>query len=465
MTLLYKAFLPFLTAASVPEETADTMSTLKILLYILIVFLMLVLSAFFSGTEISFNAANKLRLKQSAESNVTFAKLAYKTSEHFTTALCAILIGNNLANIAASTCCTALFIDLFYRLFKTNGFDGIATTVATVVMTIIVLIFGEIIPKVLCKQHADKTVLFVALPIRIITILLFPLVAVVLGLLFILRKIWGKDNEGSPDVTEDELASIIDTVEEEGVIDEGQSELLQSSLEFHETTVEEVMTPRIDLVTIDIDDEPEEIRNTVENSIYSRIPVYRDSIDDIIGVLYLNQYYKATVDNPEADIESMLLKPLCLHKTMKLPAALHHLRDRKTHMAIVIDEFGGTLGVVTVEDILEEIVGDIWDETDEIIPDIIQIDEDRYEVNGDMNIDDFFYELDYNPIDFECDYSTVGGWAIQNLNSDPHVGDVFDYAHLHVLVSEMEDDVRVTKLIVTVGKQSDDDEEEENDEE
>ncbi len=426
---------------------------------------MLVFSAFFSGTEISFNASNKMRLKQSAEQKVPFAKLAYRTSEHFTTALCAILIGNNLANIAASTCCTALFIDLFYRLFKSSGFDGIATTVSTVVMTVIVLIFGEIIPKVLCRQHADKTVLFVALPIRIITILLFPLVAVVLGFLYVLRLIWGRDNpEGTPDVTEDELSSIIDTVEEEGVIDEGQSELLQSSLEFHETTVEEVMTPRIDLVTIDIDDDPSDIRDTVENSTYSRIPVYRDSIDDIIGVLYLNQYYKATVDNPEADIESMLLKPLFLHKTMKLPNALHHLRERKTHMAIVIDEFGGTLGVVTVEDILEEIVGDIWDESDEIIPDIIQIAENRYEVNGDMNIDDFFYEIDYNPTDFECNYSTVGGWAIENLNSDPHVGDVFDYEYIHVLVSEMEDDVRVTKLIVTVEKPENEDGDEDKEE-
>ena len=178
-------------------------------------------------------------------------------------------------------------------------------------------------------------------------------------------------------------------------------------------------------------------------------------------MLYLNQYYKATVENPDAKIEDMLIKPLFLHKTMKLPAALHHLRDRKTHMAIVIDEFGGTLGVVTVEDILEEMVGDIWDETDEIIPDIVPLGEDRFEINGDMNIDDFFYEFDYVPHDFECEYSTVGGWAIESLNSDPHVGDVFDYAHFHILVSEMEDEVRVTKLIVTVGKTEEEKEEEE----
>ena len=436
------------------------MTPVRYIVYSVIIFAMLVFSAFFSGSEISFNASNKMRLRKSAEEKVRGAKLALRMSENFTTSLCAILIGNNLANIAASTCATAIFIDLFYRIFRSNGYDGAASTVATVVMTFIVLIFGEIIPKVLCKRFADRIVLIVALPVRVITYILFPPVAVVLGFMWLLRKIWGKDNEGAPSVTEDELSSIIDTVEEEGVIDEEQSELLQSSLEFHETTIEEIMTPRIDLVTIDIEDEPSNIRGIIEESTYSRIPVYRNSIDDIIGILYLNTYFKETVDNPDADIEKMLMKPLFLHKTMKLPAALHHLRDRKTHIAIVIDEFGGTLGVVTVEDILEEIVGDIWDESDDIVADLTPIGENRYEVNGDMNIDDFFYEFDFTPRDFECDYSTVGGWAIQSLNADPHVGDVFEYERFRVLISEMEDGVRVTKLIVTVAPDPEEEKEE-----
>ncbi len=435
------------------------MSAITIIVYICIIFVMLVFSAFFSGSEISFNSANKLRLSKAADEKFSGAKLAMKISNNFTTALCAILIGNNLANIAASTCATALFISLFKKLFATSGLEGIASTVSTIVMTVIVLIFGEILPKILCRKYADKVVLIVAVPVRILTIILFPVVAVVMGLIWILRKIWGKDNDGSsPDVTEDELSSIIDTVEEEGVIDEGQSELLQSSLEFHETTIEEIMTPRIDLVSIDINDDSDSIREIIENSTYSRIPVYDDSIDDIIGILYLNHYFKEAVDRTEVDLKPLLMKPLFLHKTMRLPAALHHLRDRKTHIAIVIDEFGGTLGVVTVEDILEEIVGDIWDESDEIVTDMVEIGENKYEVNGDMNIDDFFAELDYYPKDFECDYSTVGGWAIENLDADPHVGDVFDYNHLHVLVSEMEDEVRVTKLIVTVSELPEDEE-------
>lgn len=431
-------------------------------IYIAIILLMLALSAFFSGSEISFNASNKMRLRRAAEEGDKTAKLAHNISENFTTALSAILIGNNLANIAASTCATTLFIQLFRWICGNDSLAGVASTVSTIVMTVIVLIFGEICPKILCKQNADKVVRWVSIPVRILTIILFPAVIIVMGLLWIMRKLWGKDSDGSePDVTEDELSSIIDTVEEEGVIDEEQGELLQSSLEFHATTIEEIMTPRIDLVTIDIDDDTENIRNIIEDSTYSRIPVYRDSIDEIIGILYLNHYYKEAVDKPDVDLEPLLIKPCFLHKTMRLPAALRHLRERRTHIAIVIDEFGGTMGVVTIEDILEEIVGDIWDESDEIVPNMIEIAPDKYEVIGEMNIDDFFYELDFTPKDFECEYSTVGGWAIENLNSDPHVGDIFTYEFLTVLVSEMEDDVRVTKLTVTVGERPKDDDEEE----
>ena len=337
------------------------MSAAKYITYGFIILLMLVLSAFFSGSEISFNAANKMRLRKAGEAGSKTAKLANKISEHFTIALSAILIGNNLANIAASTAATSIAIAM---LSGVSGGDAIASTLATVIMTVIVLIFGEIVPKLLCKQHADTVVMWIAIPVLILMIVLAPAVAVVMGLLWVLRLIWGKDKNEGVDVTEEELSSIIDTVEEEGVIDEGQSDLLQSTLEFHETTIEEVMTPRIDLTTIDIDDDRESIIDTIENSTYSRIPVYEDSIDNIIGILYLNQYYRAAVDDPNADIREMLMKPCFLHKTMYLPDALRHLRDRRTHIAIVIDEFGGTMGVVTIEDILEELVGHIWDESD-----------------------------------------------------------------------------------------------------
>lgn len=437
------------------------MSAAKYITYGFIILLMLVLSAFFSGSEISFNAANKMRLRKAGEAGSKTAKLANKISEHFTIALSAILIGNNLANIAASTAATSIAIAL---LSGVSGGDAIASTLATVIMTVIVLIFGEIVPKLLCKQHADTVVMWIAIPVLILMIVLSPAVAVVMGLLWVLRLIWGKDKNEGVDVTEEEFSSIIDTVEEEGVIDEGQSDLLQSTLEFHETTIEEVMTPRIDLTTIDIDDDRESIIDTIENSTYSRIPVYEDSIDNIIGILYLNQYYRAAVDDPNEDIREMLMKPCFLHKTMHLPDALRHLRDRRTHIAIVIDEFGGTMGVVTIEDILEELVGDIWDESDEIITDIVKTGENTYEVLGEANIYDFFNEIDYEPRDFESEYSTVGGWAVENLNSDPHVGDSFTCGRLYVIVTEM-DDMRVTKVTAVLNKPSEDNEDEEDDEE
>lgn len=437
------------------------MSAAKYITYGFIILLMLVLSAFFSGSEISFNAANKMRLRKAGEAGSKTAKLANKISEHFTIALSAILIGNNLANIAASTAATSIAIAL---LSGVSGGDAIASTLATVIMTVIVLIFGEIVPKLLCKQHADTVVMWIAIPVLILMIVFSPAVAVVMGLLWVLRLIWGKDKNEGVDVTEEEFSSIIDTVEEEGVIDEGQSDLLQSTLEFHETTIEEVMTPRIDLTTIDIDDDRESIIDTIENSTYSRIPVYEDSIDNIIGILYLNQYYRAAVDDPNADIREMLMKPCFLHKTMHLPDALRHLRDRRTHIAIVIDEFGGTMGVVTIEDILEELVGDIWDESDEIITDIVKTGENTYEVLGEANIYDFFNEIDYEPRDFESEYSTVGGWAVENLNSDPHVGDSFTCGRLYVIVTEM-DEMRVTKVTAVLNKPSEDNEDEEDDEE
>ena len=423
--------------------------------YILVIFIMILFSAFFSASEISFNASNKMRLKKSAETGSKTAALAYKISENFTSALSAILIGNNLANIAASTAATVITMSLLLRV-GSAGSDSLASLIATLVMTFIILIFGEIVPKIVAKNNADTTVLWFAYPIRILTYILYPIVWLVMGLVKLLSKIWGKDKDDGPTVTEEELSSIIDTVEEEGVIDEDQSDLLQSTLEFRDTTVEEIMTPRIDMLAFDILDTPDEIHKVIEGSHFSRIPVYEDSIDNIIGILYLNHYYRRAIDTPVLsadDIRSLLMEPCFLHKTMKLPAALTILREKKTHIAIIVDEFGGTLGIVTMEDILEELVGDIWDESDEIVPEFVKTGENTYEVSGDMNIDDFFSEIEYEPRDFECEYTTMGGWALERLAADPHDGDSFtdeDETHtLVVVVSEM-DDMRVTKLTILV---------------
>ena len=413
--------------------------------YVVIV-VMIMLSAYFSASEIAFNSANKMRLRRAAEGGSKTAKVAFSITEKFTTALSAILIGNNLANIAVSTCSTLIILNLF----KDNV--AIASTITTIAITVIILIFGEIVPKVLAKQNADVVVRIVAVPTKILTIILSPFVFIVMAILFVLRKIWGSDHKcDDPTVTEEELSTIIDTIEEEGLINEEQSDLLQSTLEFRDTTVEKIMTPRIDMTAIDIDDDENEIAALLSDTAqYSRLPVFEDSIDNIIGVLSLSRYYKATLTEKNPDLRSLMMPPCRLYKTMKLPAALSKLREAQMHLAIVIDEFGGTLGVVTMEDILEELVGDIWDDTDVIVTECIATGENTYEVKSEMNIDDFFEEVDFaKPEDFSCEYSTMGGWAIEMLNSDPHVGDSFRYENIFVIISEM-DGERVVKLTVLV---------------
>ena len=422
----------------------------------LVIFIMICLSAYFSASEIAFNSANKMRLRRAAEGGSKTAKIAFGITEKFQTALSAILIGNNLANIAVSTCTTLIILNLFK-----NEAVAIASTVSTILITVIILIFGEILPKVLAKQNADTVVRFIAVPTRILTIILSPFVFIVMLLLIVLRKIWGKDRkDDDPTVTEEELVTIIDTIEEEGLINEEQGELLQSTLDFRDTTVEKIMTPRIDMTAMDIDSDEEKISAMLsDNAQYSRLPVYADSIDNIIGVLSLTRYYKATLGDEKPDIRALLMKPCRIHKTMKLPAALAKLRDAKMHLAVVIDEFGGTLGVVTMEDILEELVGDIWDDIDVIVTECISTGENTYEVACDMNIDDFFEEIDFEkPEDFACEYSTMGGWAIEMLDSDPHVGDSFRYENLFVIVAQMKKEC-ISKLTVLVEPKKEEEEE------
>ena len=400
----------------------------------IVIGVMICLSAYFSASEIAFNSANKMRLRRAIEGGSKTAKVAYAITEKFTTALSAILIGNNLANIAVSTCTTLIVMSLF-----PPEKVGLASFLATIMVTIVILIFGEIVPKVLSKQHADRVVRWVAIPTRVLTFILIPIVGVVMGLLFVLRKIWGRDHsDDEPTVTEEELASIIGTVEEEGVIDEEQSELLQSTLAFHDTTVEEIMTPRIDVTAFDIDDSEKMRELVADTAQFSRLPVFEDSIDNIIGILSVTRYHKAMLDE---DIEE---------------------ERRLFYVAIVIDEFGGTLGVVTMEDILEELVGDIWDDTDVIVTECRPTGENTYEVSGDMNIEDFFEEVEFCvPEDFDCEYSTMGGWAIEMLEADPHVGDSFTYQNIFIIVTEMEEE-RVTKLTALVTPVKDEDEEDEN---
>ena len=416
----------------------------------LVIFVMICLSAYFSASEIAFNSANKMRLRRAAEGGSKTAKIAYDITEKFTTALSAILIGNNLANIAVSTCTTLIVMNLF----KDNV--GLASTIATILVTVVILIFGEILPKVLAKQNADTVVRFIAIPTRILTIILSPFVFIVMMILLVLRKIWGKDHkDDDPTVTEEELVTIIDTIEEEGLINEEQGELLQSTLDFRDSTVEKIMTPRIDMTAMDIDSDEEKIAAMLsENAQYSRLPVYDESIDNIIGILSLTRYYKATLGEEKPDIRALLMKPCRIHKTMKLPAALTKLRDAKMHMAVVIDEFGGTLGVVTMEDILEELVGDIWDEHDEVVEDYKEISENTFRIDCGGNLSDF---IEFFDLEIESDSITINGWIMEVLDKIPACGDRFSFENLDITVTET-DYHRVSLIHVVRNEITDEDE-------
>lgn len=447
-------------AAEAPLAAEPQTDGFKIAVYVLIIVLMVICSAFFSGSEISFNASNKLRLKKRADDGEKAAKLAYKINERFTEALSAILIGNNLANIAASTAATLIFTNVLEDVKLDAGAKStLITVLSTALMTLLILIFGEITPKIIAKQHADFLVYKVAYPVRIVWLILFPIVKLVMLLVNLLRKLWGKDKaDNAPTVSEEELASIIETVEEEGVIDEDKSELLQSTLEFPETSIEEIMTPRTDLVSLDINDSFKKNVAIISSSRFSRLPVCDDSTDNIIGILSLNRFYREAVDHDgEFDLRSVLLKPVYLHKTMKLPAALKLMREKQTHIAVVTDEFGGTMGIVSLEDILEELVGDIWDESDIIVEEISESADGVYTVNGDMNIYDFFDAVDVSPKDFESDCTTVGGWATEMLNAEPKTGESFTYRELTVTVTAM-NDLRVTQLTAVVDRTEDEEE-------
>ena len=400
----------------------------------------LAFSAFFSGSEIAYASANKVRLKIAAETGNKRAKIAHYISEHFDDALTTILIGNNLVNIAASSISTVIAISLM-------GESG--TIVATIVMTIIILTFGEITPKIIAKQQCDKFVLLVSYPLRLLMYILKPIIVVVVGLVNLVSKLWKKDSINEPSVTEEELVSIIESVEEEGVIDRERSDLLQSALEFSDITVGEILTPRTDMVAIDINDSMDAIIETALESPYSRIPVYEDSIDNIIGILHLGRFLRKLADNKEIDIRSILIDARFVHKTMKLPDLFDELKNRRLQMAIVTDEYGGTMGCITMEDILEELVGDIWDEADEIVNEFRITGENTYEVSGDLSLRDFFDYVDIDDRDFESDYSTVGGWAIEMIDDLPSIGDTFKYKNLTIRVIAL-DGLRVTKLSVFV---------------
>ena len=313
--------------------------------YIAAYIVLICLSAFFSASEMCFSTANRLRLENAAENGSKGAKLALKVMDRFDDSLSAILIGNNLVNIATSSIASVMVILLFGEHW---------TWLSTVVTTILVMIFGETMPKIVAKKNANRIAPVFAGPIRALTIILLPVILIVVGLVRLITwPLKGEEQQEDDEAAVEELQSIIETAEDEDVLDENRSELLRSALDFSEVSASEAMTARVDVEAIDIDDDWEEILEVIENSTHSRLPVYEDSIDNVIGFLYLNHFLKALTENERPDIRSLLMEPLYVYKTIKLPQVLSELRHAKKHLAVVTDEYGGTLGVISMEDVLE----------------------------------------------------------------------------------------------------------------
>ena len=393
-----------------------------------------ILSGYFSATETAFSSVNRTRLKAMAEKGDRKAELALRLAEDYDKLISTILIGNNVVNIALASIGTLFFVNLL-------GDNG--ATVSTAVITVVVLIFGEITPKSIAKDYPEKFAMFSAPMINMLIVLLTPL-----NFLFGLwKKLVGMIFKGEQDagMSQEELLLLVDEVQQDGAIDESEGELLRNAIEFGDLEARDILTHRVDLEAVPTDATKEEVAALFTESRFSRLLVYEDSIDKIVGVIHQKDFYTGTgiVDAP---LKEIMTEPLYIHQTEKVDDLLQLLRTNKSHMAIVIDEYGGTMGIVTMEDILEELVGEIWDEHDEVEEPIQKIDDTTYILDGSVTLDDF---CDHFDVKSDSDSVSLGGWVMDQMECIPDEGDSFEYENLTITVSKT-DDHRVEAVTVTV---------------
>ncbi len=416
---------------------------------IVVMVIMVVFSAYFSATETAFSSINKTRLRTLAEKGNKRAERVLKLAENYDKLLSTILIGNNIVNIVLASLCTLMFVDLLQS-------QDTGATVSTVVSTVVVLIFGEVTPKSLAKEQPENWAMFSAPFLKMLVILLTPL-NFLFGLWKTLITRLTKAEE-SPKMTQDELLMLVDEVEQEGTIDEQESNLLRNAIDFTDQEAEEVLTHRTDLEAVPMDATKEEIAAIFSESKFSRLPVYEDSIDNIIGILHQKDFYTGTgvSDKPLAEL---ITPPLFVPKSEKISDLLGDLQKNKSHIAIVVDEYGGTLGIVTMEDILEELVGEIWDEHDAVVESYKKLSEDTYRIDCTLSIDDLcqFYD-----IELETDSIVIGGWVMEMLGKIPEQGDTFTHERLTVTVAETEGHSASWVDITLAPEKTETEEEEEN---
>ncbi len=400
--------------------------------------LLLLGSAWCSAAEMAFSGANRMRIASAAEDGTPGAKNAQKLLDRFPDTLSTILIGNNLCNIGSDSLITVLAMALLGSRY--TGWTSVAVTAA---VTLFVIVFCETVPKLSAKKNANRWTLAMSGLLRAFFIVLWPAVTLTRVLVRVLAAPFPKDDvPDEPEEAAAELQSLIETVEDEGVIDEDQEELLLSALDFSQTPVLDVMTARVDIQALDVDGDWRELLLEDEREPFSRIPVYEGSVDNIVGVLPVNRFYRALLDDPDADIRSYMMEPLYAYKTVKLPDMLDIFRRSQQHLAVVTDEYGGTLGIVSLEDVLEQIVGDIWDESDDVEEEVVSRPDGSLEIDGDMPLGEFAEQLGMEDEIVSEDSATAGGWMLERFGTFPEEGDEFMFCGARFRVLQMDEDGR-----------------------
>ncbi|MBQ8903670.1 MAG: HlyC/CorC family transporter [Oscillospiraceae bacterium] len=400
---------------------------------LIIIFFLICFSAFFSASETAYTSANKIRLRSKAENGKKSAERALKIIEKYDKTLTTILIGNNIVNILTSSLATVLFIDLLEDADK----GSVASTVA---VTIVVLIFGEIIPKTIAKSNAETFACAISGIMFFLMTVLTPLSAFFILLQKGANKLFSSKNK-EVSMTEQELISIIDEIEDEGVLEEQEGSLVKSALVFDETIVSEVITPRVNVVAIEINAGEEKVKELFLKEQYSRLPVYEKTVDHIVGVITQHDFFEKIVRGESFTIRDIMQDTLHIPNLMKISDVLKQMQKNKLHLAVVVDQYGSTEGIVTLEDIIEELVGEIWDESDEITAPVKFISETVFETSGEVSQNDFNRFFEARAMDFriDTDSNTVGGWLFELFGRIPEENDSIKTDDFIITVKSLQD--------------------------
>ncbi|MGN0601130.1 MAG: hemolysin family protein [Oscillospiraceae bacterium] len=405
---------------------------------VFLIVLCLIVSAICSSTETAFSSVNRIRLKNFAAGGNKNAEKALKIIDNFDKALTTILVLNNVVNIASSSMATVLF---------TESFGAGSVGMATLVMTVLVLIFGEIIPKSLAKENAESFSVLMAPALAVSMFVLTPVTTVFMGLKNLATRLFGSSKK-EPSVTEEELKYIIEEIEDEGVLEEQESDLVKSALEFDEITISEILVPRVNITGIDIETPLEDIKKKFMDTKYSRLPVYEKTVDSIVGILHQSDFYQLYF-NGGGDISTVINKPVYISENKRISEALKEMQKAKVHMAVVVDQYGGTEGICTLEDIIEELVGEIYDESDEEDTSFVRISDKRFEVSPDLSVSDFLERLNLPEKTIETERTSMGGWIMDMLDRIPEQNEFLSYGPFNMTVI-MEDEQKIEKIKVRI---------------